>query len=109
MGPGFARCARARDDEAWTSLQRWQRLLDLSALFLVPRRQLQAGTETRLGFVECEAGIVGRDLEQHAAGLAEIDRAEIAAIDLIGQAQAEAAHRLRHRGPVGGAGGPEWE
>src|SRR6266849_3606357 len=92
-----ARAARGtRDDEAWTSLQGRQRALDLGAPFFVPRRQLERGAEARLGLVEREARILGRDLEQHAAGLAEIDRAEIAAVDLIGWPQAEAAHRVRH-------------
>ena len=51
-------------------------------------RQLQRLAERGQRLVGSEARIVGRDLEQDATGLAEVDRAEIVAILLLGRVQA---------------------
>ena len=67
---------------------------------------------TRL--VDGEAGHVGRDLEQHAAGLAEVDRAEVVAVPLLGDRDAvrrrpaaRPSPPARHRRPPGRRrGGP---
>src|SRR5262245_43517467 len=71
--------------------QRRKRGLDLGAARLVPGRQLERGAERLLGLVDGEARAVGRDLEQDAARLAEIDRVEIVAVDLGGRRQAQGA------------------
>src|SRR5262245_40381571 len=68
------------------SRDRRQRRDDLGAAGLVPGRQLDRAAEGVLRLVQGEARIIGRDLEQHAARLAEVHRTEIAAIDLIGRA-----------------------
>ena len=48
---------------------------------LVLRRQLEMRAELGLGLVGSEARRVGRDLEQDAAGLAEVDRLEVLPVD----------------------------
>src|SRR5262245_56107903 len=70
-----------------SSRQRGQRRHDFRAPGFEPGRQLDRATECLLRLVQGEAGVVGGDLEQHAAGLFEIDRAEIAAIALVGRLQ----------------------
>ncbi len=51
-------------------------------------RQFQGFAERRGRLVHGEAGLVGRDLEQNMAGFAEIDRAEIVAVLLLGRLEA---------------------
>src|SRR5438132_13891622 len=52
-----------------------------------PRRQPELRAKDVTGLINREAGIVGRDLEQHAAGLAEVDRPEIPAVPHRAHAQ----------------------
>ena len=56
---------------------------------LFPRRQLQVAAERSSRLIDGEPRLHRRDLEQHAAGLAEIDRREVAAIAHVGDADAE--------------------
>ena len=53
------------------------------------RRQLEGRAECRLVLVDQEPGAVGRDLEQVAPRLPEIERAEIVALNQTGTAHAE--------------------
>ena len=77
-------------------------------------RQLQPSAERRHWLVDGEAGDIGGDLEQHPAGLAEIDRAEVVAVALLGRPQAVVARRAaapsrpgrRHPRPGTRRGGP---
>ena len=55
--------------------------LDLLAGGLEPRRQLEVAAELEQRLVDVEPRLVGRDLEQHAAGLTEVDRCEVPAVD----------------------------
>jgi hypothetical protein len=48
--------------------------LECLALFLEPRRQRQRLSERLGGLVDEEPRDVGRDLDQDAVGLAEVDR-----------------------------------
>ena len=78
------------------------------AMRLEEARQLQMLAERLDRLVDGEAGDVGGDLEQHAAGLAEVDRAEVVAVLLLGRMHAVLAHELlRHRGLLGIVGGAE--
>ena len=63
---------------------------------LMLRRQLQRLAQMRGVLVAVETGLVGRDLEQHAAGRAEIDRPEIVAIDDRRDLVASVHQRLAH-------------
>src|SRR6185295_4171618 len=54
---------------------------------LEKRRQLEALAQVRKRLIDRKAGLVGGDLEQHPAGLAEIDRPEVLAILLSGWMQ----------------------
>src|SRR4051794_3090104 len=63
--------------------------LDRCAIGFFPLRELQAAPELRGIFVDRETRLHRGDLEQHAAGLAEIDRREIAAVANIGHADAD--------------------
>src|SRR3954465_9323855 len=65
-----------------------QNTLDLLALPFEEARQLEVTSQRRDRLVDGEAGDVGRDLEQHAAGLAEVERAEVVAVLLVGRADA---------------------
>src|SRR5205807_7986134 len=49
-------------------------------LRLQPRRQPELRAKSVGGLIDREAGAVGRDLEQHAAGLGEVALREIAAV-----------------------------
>src|SRR5262245_45605342 len=69
---------------SYGDLQRRQSGFQLLAPRLQERRQLQAGTEPRQRLVHREAGHIRGDLEQHAAGLAEIYGAEVLAVLLLG-------------------------
>src|SRR2546421_2101387 len=73
--PWSAGRRRGRDDN------RRQDLVELIAPHLEPGRQAQCGAEFFRWFVDCESGTVGRDLEQHASGLAVVDRLEVPAVD----------------------------
>ena len=64
------------------------------------RGSFSARPEALRRLVHREARIVGRDLEQHAARLAEIDRAEIVAVLLLGHMQAERAPPFRPSRPA---------
>ena len=56
-------------------------MFDPVAERLVAGRQLQRLTELRRVLVPVEAGFVGGDLEEHAAGGAEVDRPEVITVD----------------------------
>lgn len=60
---------------------RRQSAFDVGARQLKPRRQLERRAETIGHLVDRKAGWLGRDLEQDAAGFAEIYRTEIPAIE----------------------------
>src|SRR3954453_4069360 len=61
--------------------ERCEDLLDLRAVLLVVRRERERLTERLERLVGGEAGADRRDLEQHAARLAEVDRLEVEAVD----------------------------
>src|SRR5262245_48953369 len=63
-------------------LERWKRSLDVLAARLQEGWQLQHAPQRLDRLVNREAGIVGGNLEQDAAGLAKIDRAEILPVNL---------------------------
>src|SRR3712207_9330531 len=54
--------------------------LDEDALVLEPRRQAEGAAEALDGLVRGEPRAVRRDLEQHAAGLPEVDGVEVAPV-----------------------------
>src|SRR5438105_3995643 len=62
-------------------LQRRQRCLDLGSFRFEERRQRQTLTQVIRFLVGGEAGAIGRDLEKHAARLAEVERPEVVAVD----------------------------
>src|SRR4051794_36778122 len=68
--PGRARVGQRREDR-----------LDLRAARLELGRQDHLGAEIVERHVDREAGAVVGDLEEHAAGLAEVDRVEVVAVD----------------------------
>src|SRR5580704_4410406 len=79
-------------------LQLGQHRFDLLAPRLEKRRQLQIVAEGFDRFVDGKARNIGRDLEQNAAWLAEINRAKILSVELMGRPQAEIGDELlRHR------------
>src|SRR4051794_10361519 len=61
--------------------QRREPRLDLRAAILEERRQGELLPERLGGVVGGEAGAVGGQLEEDAAGLAEVERAEVVAVD----------------------------
>src|SRR5262245_29404875 len=61
--------------------QRREQRLDLLAQVLEVRRQRQALAQSLERLVGREPGADGRDLEQDAARLAEVDRLEVEAVD----------------------------
>src|SRR5918999_1810376 len=62
-------------------LERPHRRLDLRPAVLEERRDRELLAERLERLVDREAGRAGGDLEQHAARLAEVDRAEVVAVD----------------------------
>src|SRR3954462_10101594 len=64
--------------------QRRELRLDLLAVGLELRRQDHLRPELVERYIDREAGAVVRDLEQHAARLAEVDRVEVVAVDDAG-------------------------
>ena len=86
FGPGFLGCGQptprgcGRPPRAGVG-QRRQAALDLRRVRLEPRRQDDDRAELLERDVDREAGRVVGDLEQHAAGLAEVDRVEVVAVD----------------------------
>src|SRR5580765_6036803 len=62
-------------------LEWWQDLFDAWTRRLEPRRQHERFAEMRGIFVDRETRPIGRELEQHAARLLEVDRLEPEAID----------------------------
>src|SRR5213080_3390375 len=85
-----------------------QNTLDLLALPFEEARQLEVTSQSRDGLVDGEAGDVGRNLEQHAAWLAEVDGAEVVAVPLLGRVQAViACELLRHLALLGVVGRAE--
>src|SRR3984893_491149 len=69
-------------------LQRRQHRLDFLATRFQETRQLEVTAEGGYRLVDGETGVVGRDLEEDATGLAEVDRAEVLTILLFGRLQA---------------------
>jgi hypothetical protein len=67
-----------------------QHRLDARPVGLQPGRQDQALAEGGGVLVDGEAGALGGELEQHAAGLHEVDRAEPEAVDHLGRSAAGA-------------------
>ena len=68
--------------------QRRQRPLELLAARLVLRRQLQRLAERLQRLVVLEADVAAGELEEDAAGLAEVDGVEVLAVDDLGRARA---------------------
>src|SRR5680860_306978 len=66
---------------ALRNLEGWQHRLDVLTLGLQPRRQPQGTAQLKQRFVDGEPGRIGGDLQEHAAGLAEVDGAEVVAVD----------------------------
>src|SRR5207253_219780 len=64
-----------------SSFQRLQRLHECRPEMFVLPRQFQRLAQMRTVLVAIKARLIGRDLEQHAAGRAEIHREEIVAVD----------------------------
>src|SRR5438067_1092366 len=60
---------------------RRQYLVEAVAPHLEPGRQAEGGAKLFGRLVHGEAGTVGRDLEQHPAGLPVVDRLEVPALD----------------------------
>src|SRR5690606_41780248 len=90
------------------SVERGQDGLDPLPVLLVEGRQLEGGAERLEALVDGKARIVGGDLEDDAAGLPEIDGAEIVALLLFRRGDAELlAQRLRHLRLVRVACSPE--
>src|SRR5438093_12594068 len=58
-----------------------QYLVETVAPHLEPGRQAEGGTKLLGRLVDGETGTVGRDLEEHAARLAVVDRFEVPAVD----------------------------
>src|SRR3954469_3848079 len=83
------------------SSNRIELALERVALRLEPRRQREALAERLLRLVDEEAGRVGRDLDQHAVGHAEVDRAEVLAVLDGRRAQAELGEVLEPGGLLG--------
>jgi hypothetical protein len=73
---------------------RRQDALDVRPAPLVAGRQLEARAELVQGLVGGEARRVGRDLEQDAAGLAEVDRVEVLPVDHGRDVEAEGGDAL---------------
>ena len=61
--------------------------LDPRAMRLEEAGKLELFAEMLDGLVDRESRPVGRDLEQHTAGLAEVDRPEVAAVALLGDGE----------------------
>src|SRR6202521_590910 len=72
MGPGRR---RGRHDD------RGQDLVEAILPHLEPGWQAQCGSQLLGRFIDGETGAVGRDLVEHAARLAEVDRLEVPAVD----------------------------
>ena len=73
---------------------RRQPSLDVLALRLEPGRQLETGAKLAEVFIGHEPRAVGRNLEQHAAGLSEIDRAKVLPVEHSGDIQAGLGYGL---------------
>jgi hypothetical protein len=65
-----------------------RRALELLAARLVLRRQLERLAERLQRLVVLEADVAAGELEEHAAGLAEVDRVEVLAVDDVRGARA---------------------
>src|SRR4051794_27096196 len=72
-----------------TGLQRLERGFDLAALRFEERRQREGFAEVLDRFIGREAGAVRRQLEEDAAGLAEVEAAEIEPIDRAARSHAQ--------------------
>jgi len=59
-----------------------QQGLDLETPRLEPLRKLQRLTQLVERLIYCEAGRIGRDLEEHTTRHAKLDRMEVIAVDL---------------------------
>ncbi len=78
------------------------------AMRFEPDRQLEPGPEGCERLVYGEARIIRGDFEQHVAGLAEVDRPEVVAVELLGRGDTLACERAAQRvlgTVVGGAEG----
>ena len=85
-----------------------QDAFDVLAVRLQESRQLQVFAERIHGLINGEAGNIGGDLEQDAAGFTEVDRTEVVAILLLGRMLTMGLHQLaRHFGLVGIIDGAE--
>src|SRR3954464_11805673 len=79
-----------------------QHALDLLAMRFEEGGQLQVSSELGNRLVDRKARNVGCDLEQHAAGFTEVDRAEVVTVLLLGRMEAGAIDQpLRHGGLCG--------
>src|ERR671917_1471574 len=74
--------------------QGWQHLFELLSLRLEPGRKPQLLSEAFGLLIRAEAGRVGGDLEKDAAGLAEVDRTEVVAVEDGRDVVAEGRHPL---------------
>ena len=102
-------CGRSRRPHAGapvtsTSTRVSARPLDLLAVGLQPGRQLEVAAELEQGLVDGEPGLVGRDLEQHAAGFTEVDRCEVLPVEDLGHRDPRDMSSCRHRSWVGRSG-----
>src|SRR5204862_684598 len=80
-------------------------LLELRAQMLVLRRELQRLAERLARLVDGEADVAARQLEEHAARLAEVDRVEVRAVDDRRRAGAAVARTPAEGFQLGGIGG----
>ena len=69
---------------------------DRIAIRLEPRRQNQRFAERSSVFVDGETGTIGGELEEHAAGFAEVNRLEPKAIDHRGRLRAGTEKIVAH-------------
>src|SRR6187431_2012394 len=74
--------------DAYLCAERGQRRLDFLAPRLVLVREPEGRAERGDRFVNSESGNIGGYLEKHAAGLLEVERAEVLAVLLVGGADA---------------------
>src|SRR5512147_2564780 len=85
---------------------RSQDRLDLGPIRLVLWRQLECLAQRLLGLVDEEARAIGGDLEEHTAGLPEVDRLEVLPVDHGSDTQRMPQDTAPELELMGGIGGP---
>ena len=96
LGPGRGREERRRG-RRHREVDRRQDRLDLGAMGLVLRRQLELFAESLDRLVDCEARRIGGELEQNAARLAKVYGMEVIAIDHRRRMEAGSFDGAAHR------------